>query len=165
RNSVLSLACRHMPQGLGYTSYRRRNRIIAPLVEMTLMTETPLHWLTISELAQRIRHGALSPIELTEHLLSRLAALDGTLHAFKLVARERALAQAQTAELALKAGQDVSPLHGIPYAAKDLLTAKGFPTTAASHLLENNIAAADAMVIRRLTQAGMVLLGKTHTVQ
>src|SRR5467141_1555941 len=78
-----------MPQGLRYTSYRRRNRIAAPLVEMTLMTETPLHWLTISELSQRIRHGALSPVELTEHLLSRLEALDGTLHAFKLVARER----------------------------------------------------------------------------
>ena len=43
------------------------------------MTETPLHWLTISELAQRIRRGALSPVELTEHMLSRLEALDGTL--------------------------------------------------------------------------------------
>jgi aspartyl-tRNA(Asn)/glutamyl-tRNA(Gln) amidotransferase subunit A len=135
------------------------------MVEMTLMTETPLHWLTISELSQRIRHGALSPVELTEHLLSRLAAMDGTLHAFKLVARERALAQAQAAEWALKAGQDVGPLHGIPYAAKDLFDAKGLPTTAGSNLLEHNIAAADATVIRRLTQAGMVLLGKTHTVQ
>ena len=129
------------------------------------MTETPLHWLTISELSQRIRQGVISPVELTEHLLSRLEALDGTLHAFKLVARERALAQAQAAELALKAGQDVGPLHGIPYAAKDLFDVKGLPTTAGSNLLEHNIAAADATVIRRLTQAGMVLLGKTHTVQ
>src|SRR3989442_5655355 len=135
------------------------------MVEMTLMTETPLHWLTISELSQRIRQGALSPVELTEHLLSRLAALDGTLHAFKLVARERALAQAQAAELALRAGQDVGPLHGIPYAAKDLFNVKGLPTTAGSNLLEGNIAAADATVVRRLTQAGMILLGKTHTVQ
>ena len=129
------------------------------------MTETPLHWLTISELSQRIRQGVLSPVELTEHMLSRLEALDGTLHAFKLVAREPALAQAQAAELTLKAGQDVGPLHGIPYAAKDLFDVKGLPTTAGSSLLEHNIAAADATVIRRLTQAGMVLLGKTHTVQ
>jgi aspartyl-tRNA(Asn)/glutamyl-tRNA(Gln) amidotransferase subunit A len=135
------------------------------MMEMTLMTETPLHWLTISELSQRIRQGVLSPVELTEHMLSRLETLDGTLHAFKLVARERALAQAQAAELALKAGQDIGPLHGIPYAAKDLFDVKGLPTTAGSNLLEHNIAAADATVIRRLAQAGMVLLGKTHTVQ
>ena len=129
------------------------------------MAETPLHWLTISELSQRIRNGVLSPVELTEHLLSRLEALDGTLHAFKLVIRERALAQAQAAELALRAGQDVGPLHGIPYAAKDLFDVKGLPTTAGSNLLEGNIAPADATVIRRLAQAGMIFLGKTHTVQ
>src|SRR5262245_30340925 len=109
-----------MLQGLGYALYRRRNHRAAPTVEMTLMTETPLHWFTMSELSQRIRQGTLSPVELTEHMLSRLEALDGTLHAFKLVARERALAQAQAAELVLKTGQDVGPLHGIPYAAKDL---------------------------------------------
>ena len=129
------------------------------------MAETPLHWLTISELSQRIRNGVLSPVELMEHLLSRLEALDGTLHAFKLVTRERALAQAQAAALALRAGQDVGPLHGIPYAAKDLFDIKGLPTTAGSNLLEGNIAPADATVVRRLAQAGMVLLGKTHTVQ
>lgn len=129
------------------------------------MTEQPWHWLTISELSQRIRRGALSPVALTEHLLSRIAVMDPTLHAFKLVTRERALAQAQAAELALQAGQDVAPLHGIPYAAKDLFDVKGLPTTAGSRLLEHNIAAADATVIRRLAQAGMILLGKTHTVQ
>src|ERR1044071_7676721 len=142
---------------------RQHNR--SAFVEMTRMTETPLHWLTISELSQRIRQGVLSPVELTEHMLSRLETLDGTLHAFKLVARERALAQAQAAELALKAGQDVGPLHGIPYAAKDLFDVKGLPTTAGSRLLEDNIATADAAVVRRLAQAGMILLGKTHTVQ
>jgi len=129
------------------------------------MTELPLHWLTMSELSQRIRSGALSPVELTEHLLARVEAMDNTLHAFKLVTRERALAQAQAAELALRAGQDVGPLHGIPYAAKDLFDVKGLPTTAGSNLLQNNIAAADAAVVRRLAQAGMILLGKTHTVQ
>ena len=134
-------------------------------VETTAMTEQPLHWLTIHELSQRIRSGALSPVELTEHVLSRLEAMDDTLHAFKLVPRERALAQAQAAELALRAGQDVGPLHGIPYAAKDLFDVKGLPTTAGSNLLEQNIASADATVIRRLAQAGMILLGKTHTVQ
>src|SRR5215813_569869 len=100
------------------------------MVETPLMTESPLHWQTISELSQRIQSGMLSPVALTEHCLTRLEAMDGTLHAFKLVTRERALAQAQAAELALRAGQDVSPLHGIPYAAKDLFDVKGLPTTA-----------------------------------
>lgn len=129
------------------------------------MPDTELHWLTLSELAQRIQSRALSPVELTEALLARMEALDSSLHAFKLVTRERALAQAQAAELALRAGQDVGPLHGIPYAAKDLFDVRGLPTTAGSRMLEQNIASADATVIRRLTQAGMILLGKTHTVQ
>ncbi|MGE3538872.1 MAG: amidase [Candidatus Tectimicrobiota bacterium] len=129
------------------------------------MPETALHWQTISELSQQIRSRTLSPVELTEHFLARLEALDGTLHAFKLVTRERALAAAQAAELALRAGEDVGPLHGIPYAAKDLFDVHGLPTTAGSRLLEQHVATADATVIRRLQQAGMVLLGKTHTVQ
>lgn len=129
------------------------------------MVDTPLHWLTISELSQRIRQGSLSPVALTEHLLARLEALDGATHAFKLVTRERALAQAQAAELALYTGQEIGPLHGIPYAAKDLFDVKGLPTTAGATFMETNIAAADATVIRRLRQEGMVLLGKTHTVQ
>jgi aspartyl-tRNA(Asn)/glutamyl-tRNA(Gln) amidotransferase subunit A len=134
-------------------------------VETIAMPELPLHWLTISELSQRLQSGALSPVELTEHLLARIEAMDDTLHAFKLVTRERALAQARAAELAWRAGQDVGPLYGVPYAVKDLFDVKGLPTTAGSNLLEQNIAAADATVVRRLAQAGMILLGKTHTVQ
>jgi aspartyl-tRNA(Asn)/glutamyl-tRNA(Gln) amidotransferase subunit A len=129
------------------------------------MSDTPLHWQSISALSQRIRSGTLSPVELTEHYLSRIAAMDHTLHAFRLVTRERALAQARAAELALRAGADLGPLHGIPYAAKDLFDVKGLPTTAGANLLHNNIATADATVIRRLAQAGMILLGKTQTVQ
>lgn len=129
------------------------------------MTEIPLYRQTISELARGLRHGAFSPVELTEHYLSRLEALDPTLHAFRLVTRERALSQARAAELALQAGQDVGPLHGIPYAAKDLFDVKGFPTTAGCNLLLENVATADAAVVRMLERAGMILLGKTNTVQ
>jgi aspartyl-tRNA(Asn)/glutamyl-tRNA(Gln) amidotransferase subunit A len=125
----------------------------------------PLHLQTIGELSRQLHSGTLSPVELTEYLLSRIETLDGKLHAFKLVARDRALAEAQAAELALRAGRDVGPLHGIPYAAKDLFDVRGLPTTAGSNLLQENIATADATVIRRLNQAGMILLGKTHTVQ
>ena len=129
------------------------------------MPDLPLHQQTIGELARQIQDRQLSPVELTEYFLARINALDPTLHAFRLGCPERALAEAQAAELALQAGHDVNPLHGIPYAAKDLFDVKGLPTTAGSNLLLDNIANADATVIRQLRQAGMILLGKTHTVQ
>jgi aspartyl-tRNA(Asn)/glutamyl-tRNA(Gln) amidotransferase subunit A len=129
------------------------------------MADTPLHWQTISSLSEQIHNGTLSPLALMEHLLDGVAALDPALHAFRLVSRERALAAAQASELALRAGYDAGPLHGIPYAVKDIIDVQGLPTTAGSHLLENNIAATDATVVRRLREAGMVLLGKANTVQ
>jgi aspartyl-tRNA(Asn)/glutamyl-tRNA(Gln) amidotransferase subunit A len=129
------------------------------------MPETPLHWQTISTLSEQIHRGTLSPVELMEHLLARVDVLDGALHAFRLVPHQRALAAAQAAELTLRAGQDAGPLHGIPYAVKDIIDVKGLPTTAGSNLLLDNIASADATVVHRLTRAGMVLLGKAQTVQ
>lgn len=129
------------------------------------MTTTPLHFQSITALARQLRSGDLSPVALTEHCLARMEALEPTLHAFRLPTLERARAAAQAAEIALNAGQDLGPLHGIPYAAKDLFDIQGLPTTAGSNLLLDNIAAADAAVTARLAQAGMILLGKTHTVQ
>ncbi len=129
------------------------------------MTAQPVSMQTISELAQQIQARTVSPVELTEQCLARIEALDGTLNAFRLVIRDRALAAAQAAEMALQAGQDVGPLHGIPYAAKDLFDVKGLPTTAGSKLLHDNIALADSAVTARLARAGMILVGKTNTVQ
>jgi aspartyl-tRNA(Asn)/glutamyl-tRNA(Gln) amidotransferase subunit A len=129
------------------------------------MPPTPLHFQTISDLARQLRRGDLSPVALTEHCLARLEALEPTLHAFGLPTPERAIAAAQAAEMALNAGQDLGPLHGIPYAAKDLFDIKGLPTTAGSNLLLGHVASEDAAVTARLAQAGMILLGKTHTVQ
>lgn len=129
------------------------------------MSNLPLERQSIRQLAKQIQSGDLSPVTLTQHYLDRIHALDPTLHAFRLVCPERALAEAQAAELLIQSGHEVGPLHGIPFAAKDLFDVKGLPTTAGSNLLQDNIAAADATVIRRLRQAGMILLGKTHTVQ
>ena len=129
------------------------------------MADFPLHYHSISELGREFRSGKLSPVELTEHLLARGEALDGKLNAYRLPARERALAEAMAAESALRAGQDLGPLHGIPYAAKDLYDAKDMPTTAGTHLLENHKADGDCAAVHRLAQAGMILTGKTNTVQ
>jgi aspartyl-tRNA(Asn)/glutamyl-tRNA(Gln) amidotransferase subunit A len=129
------------------------------------MADATLAFLPITELAARLRARTLSPVELTTALLDRIAALDGRLHAFIAVTRERALAGARAAETALAAGQDLGPLHGIPYAAKDLYDVRGIPTTAGTRLLAGNVAATDCTVVARLAAAGMVLLGKTYTVQ
>src|SRR5262245_13716700 len=128
------------------------------------MSAISLHWHTMSELSRQIHSGELSPVYLMEHFLARVEALDSKLHSFRLVHRERALAAAQAAALALRAGQDAGPLHGIPYAVKDLIDVQGLPTTAGSNLLLDNIENSNATVIRRLNQAGLVVLGKYLTV-
>jgi aspartyl-tRNA(Asn)/glutamyl-tRNA(Gln) amidotransferase subunit A len=124
-----------------------------------------LAFLPATVMAQRMRSGELSPVTLCETYLKRIRDLDGELHAFRLVAEDRALAAAEAAQQLLRAGIDLGPLHGIPYVAKDLFDVAGLPTTAGSRTLEDNIATADATVVRRLTAAGMVLLGKTNTVE
>jgi aspartyl-tRNA(Asn)/glutamyl-tRNA(Gln) amidotransferase subunit A len=129
------------------------------------MTDSDLAFETISELASRIRTGGLSPVALTESLLARAERLNGRLHAFRWIEGERAIAQAKAAELSLRSNRDLGPLHGIPYAVKDLFDVNGLSTTAGTRLLEENVARRDSEVVRKLSQAGMVLLGKTHTVQ
>jgi aspartyl-tRNA(Asn)/glutamyl-tRNA(Gln) amidotransferase subunit A len=130
-----------------------------------MKTETALEFATIAELAAQMRSGALSPVKLAETFLERIAALDKRLHAFIAVTPDRALAEARAAETLLRGGHDLGPLHGIPYAVKDLYDVKGLATTAGTRLLARNIAAQDCAAVRRLAAAGMVLLGKTHTVQ
>jgi aspartyl-tRNA(Asn)/glutamyl-tRNA(Gln) amidotransferase subunit A len=129
------------------------------------MTETSLEFATITELATQIRAGTLSPVRLAETCLERVAALDTRLHAFIAVTGDRALAEARAAETLLRGGHDLGPLHGIPYAVKDLYDVKGVATTAGTRLLAGNVAAQDCTAVRRLAAAGMVLVGKTHTVQ
>lgn len=129
------------------------------------MSDAALAFESITSLSSRIGTGNLSPVKVAEELLGRIDKLDGKLHSFIRVMPERALAQARAAEIALKGGANLGILHGIPYAAKDLFDVKGVPTTAGTHLLANNIAREDSTVVRKLNAAGMVLLGKTHTVQ
>jgi aspartyl-tRNA(Asn)/glutamyl-tRNA(Gln) amidotransferase subunit A len=129
------------------------------------MDNRPLHYQTITELADRIRKGEISSTQLTENLLGRIDLLDGKLNAFKLRCPEQALEQARAADQALSHGNDAGVLHGIPYTAKDLFDVKGLPTAAGAKLLESNIAQTDSRAIQRLTRAGMILCGKANTVQ
>lgn len=120
---------------------------------------------SIVDLAARIRKGDMSALQLVKHCVSRIESLDGNLNAFHLVCKEKAVEQAQFADQALRTGNDLGILHGIPYAAKDLFDVRGLPTAVGSKLFENNFAEKDSRVIRKLNRAGMILLGKTNTVQ
>ena len=120
---------------------------------------------SIHELGVLIRSKGVSPVSITEFFLDRIKRLDKKLGAFVNVMGDYATAQAKIAELELASGIDRGPLHGIPYAVKDLYHIAGFPTMAGTELLKNNVQTKDAFVISRLREAGAVLLGKTHTVQ
>jgi len=129
------------------------------------MVNPPLHYQTITDLAYGIRKGEITSTQLVQDLLSRIKSLDGQLNAFRLTCPERALEQADAADRQIRDGKDTGMLCGIPYAAKDLFDVKGLPTTAGSSLLGKNIASANSHAVRQLERAGMILLGKTNTVQ
>jgi len=132
---------------------------------MNEIDDRPLHLRGLAALGRALEAGALSSVELTEHFLERIRAFDPALNAYRLVCEARALAAARAADEARGRGGRCGPLAGLPYAAKDLFDAAGLPTTAGTRLLADNVAERDATVIRRLDEAGMVLLGKTNTVQ
>jgi aspartyl-tRNA(Asn)/glutamyl-tRNA(Gln) amidotransferase subunit A len=119
----------------------------------------------IGRLAGLLQRREVSPVELASHTLDRIAARDEWFHAFVTITRERALREAARAEREIADGEWRGPLHGIPYAVKDLFDVAGEATGAGTHLLAGAVADADATVVRRLGDAGMVLVGKTHTVQ
>jgi aspartyl-tRNA(Asn)/glutamyl-tRNA(Gln) amidotransferase subunit A len=117
---------------------------------------------TISELAQRLRRGEVSPVEITRECLDRIEKLNPALNAFITVMAESALADAQAAETEIARGQWRGPLHGIPVALKDLIDTAGVRTTAASALYKDRVPLEDAEVVRRLRQAGAVIVGKNN---
>src|SRR5689334_16474372 len=121
---------------------------------------TELAFLSISEAGVRLATGEISPVELTEQHLARIAALDGELHCFLHVAAERAREDARRAERELMAGRRRGPLHGIPFGLKDNYDTAGIPTTANSPAFRDRVPDRDATVVRLLDEAGAILLGK-----
>jgi aspartyl-tRNA(Asn)/glutamyl-tRNA(Gln) amidotransferase subunit A len=117
---------------------------------------------TISDLAPRLRRGEVSPLELTRECLSRIERLNGRLHAFVTTLARPACEEARAAEAEIRSGAWRGPLHGIPIALKDLIDARGVPTTAASALYDSRLPDADAEVVRRLRRAGAVIIGKNN---
>ncbi len=126
---------------------------------MTKPTDV-LHYRDIGALAALIRNRDVSSREVTQALLDRIAALDGDLHAYALVLADAARAQADAADREIAAGGWRGPLHGVPIAVKDLFDIEGVPTRAGMRLRSQPVATRDATVVRRLRDAGAVLIGK-----
>jgi amidase len=124
---------------------------------------TQLHDLTALEQAAAVRSREVSPIELVEHALRRVEALDAGLGAFLTVTPERALAGARRAERRLREGGELPPLLGVPTAVKDLNNTAGVRTTFGSTVLADNVPTVDDAVVTRLAEAGTISIGKTNT--
>jgi aspartyl-tRNA(Asn)/glutamyl-tRNA(Gln) amidotransferase subunit A len=120
---------------------------------------------SITELATRIRSRRLSPVELTESYLARLETIGKRLNAVATVMRDSALLEARTAESEIKRGRYRGPLHGIPYGAKDLLATHNVKTTWGAAPYKDQQFDEDATVIRKLREAGAILVAKLAMVE
>ncbi|HEV7822797.1 MAG TPA: amidase family protein, partial [Burkholderiales bacterium] len=122
-----------------------------------------LHYLTLAQAAELIRARKLSPLEYTESLIKRIETFEPQLNAFITRTFDLARTQARAAEADIAAGRYRGPLHGIPFALKDIYDTKGILTSGGSKVCKDNIPAEDATTTRKLLDAGMILLGKLQT--
>jgi aspartyl-tRNA(Asn)/glutamyl-tRNA(Gln) amidotransferase subunit A len=121
-----------------------------------------LVWKPMTELARLIAGREVSPVEVVQAYLDRIAALDGRLRSYITVMADSALAQAKAAEAAVMSGGELGPLHGVPVGLKDLFCTRGVKTTGGSRILADWVPEEDATVVARLTAAGAIVLGKLN---
>src|SRR5215470_17519272 len=122
-------------------------------------------FLFVGELAKRIESKKLSPVDLTKAYLDRSEKLGPRLNAYAKLTPEKAMQQAEAAEKEIRRGHYRGPLHGIPYAAKDLLAVKGLPCTWGAKPYASQVFDHDATVIDHLQRTGAVLLGKASMIE
>ena len=125
----------------------------------------PLHYLTLHELASMIAEREVSCVEVTEHMLARIQALEPTLHGYYAVLSDQVRITAKQRDEQIAQGRTLGPLHGVPIALKDLCHVRGTPTTGGHHFRQGLISEKDATVALRLHAAGAVLLGKVATTE
>jgi len=116
-----------------------------------------------TEIAARVRRGALSPVDVVDAYLDRIERVNPEINAYVTVLEDRARERARDADRAVESGADLGPLHGVPVAIKDLVDVAGVRTTAGSRLLRDDVAEANDVVVDRLLDAGAIVLGKTNT--
>ena len=129
------------------------------------MTRIDPVWASVAELSRTFGAGTLSPVDAVEALLERIRRRDPILHAFIAVYEADARLAAEGADRAIRAGHRVGPLHGVPIALKDLVDLEGRVTTGGSKVWAERVSPVTATLAERLIAAGMIVLGKTHTVE
>ena len=120
---------------------------------------------TVAELSAAFSRRTLSPVDAVDALLRRIERLNPSLHAFIDVYAADARLAAEAADRAIRSGHAVGPLHGVPIALKDLVDLEGRVTTGGSKVWAKRVSPVTATLARRLVAAGMIVLGKTHTVE
>ena len=135
-------------------------RVPVPAPTAARPADRDLAFASIPELGAMLRGGAVTAVELAELFLGRIERFDHALQAVVTVTRERALQTAAARDAELAAGIDLGPLHGIPYGAKDLLAARGYPTTWGAEPYRDQTIDEDAAVVQTLEAAGAVLVAK-----
>jgi aspartyl-tRNA(Asn)/glutamyl-tRNA(Gln) amidotransferase subunit A len=118
---------------------------------------------SIRQISDKIRNGDVSPVDLSEVCLSRIKKLDTLLNSFITVVDEQQIyKQAETCEKEIKRGNYLGPLHGIPFSVKDVFRAKGVPFTSGSKLFADNVSQNDSTPVKRMKNAGAVLIGTNN---
>jgi aspartyl-tRNA(Asn)/glutamyl-tRNA(Gln) amidotransferase subunit A len=120
---------------------------------------------TVAELSSAFQRRTLSPVDVVDALLARIDKLNPKLHAFIDLYPADARLAAEAADKAIRSGHAVGPLHGVPVALKDLVDLEGRVTTGGSKVWAKRVSPVTATLARRLIGAGMIVLGKTHTVE
>jgi len=129
------------------------------------MSQVDPVWATVAELSRAFGARTLSPVEAIEALLDRIRRRNRALHAYIAVYEDDARLAAEAADRAIRAGHRVGPLHGVPIALKDLVDLEGRVTTGGSKVWADRVSPVTATLAERLIAAGMIVLGKTHTVE
>lgn len=127
------------------------------------MTDTGFAYRPATELASMVASGEASPLDVIDDTLARIEAAQPTLNAFITVCADEARAEAKARADALARGETPGPLHGVPVSVKDLINTAGVRTTFGSLLMKDNVPTVDAVAVKRLRDAGAVIVGKTTT--
>jgi len=122
-------------------------------------------YLSVRELGERIRTRKISPVELAESYLARSESVGPKLNAYATITRDLAMQQARAAEAEISTGRYRGPLHGVPYALKDLVAVEGYPTTWGARPFANRKFDYNATIVERLNRAGGVLIGKAAMIE
>jgi aspartyl-tRNA(Asn)/glutamyl-tRNA(Gln) amidotransferase subunit A len=120
---------------------------------------------SLGEIARLIEWREVSPVAVTEAVLDRITRCDPRLNAFITVMTDDALAAARAAEAEIARGHYRGPLHGVPISVKDLFLTRGIRTTAGSRILSNFVPDRDATIVRKLREAGAIIIGKTNMLE